>query len=123
MSLVLAPLSDPAFEQVDLCCGEFLATVDRWHVLIPVLRGDSLHEQARFGLARNDYPRLCAGSVRSIALRPLFVGGSMKAFQGIESQICFPLVLVRSVAEEAVVREDRTNVSIERDRFVSEGRR
>ena len=96
MPLVLATLHYPTLEQFDLLCGEFLAAARRWHVILGVLREDSLDEQTLLGFARNDH----AGFAFDAG--PAF--DTVQSFARIEPQVGFAFVFVRTMTEKTIVR-------------------
>ncbi len=95
--LIFRPLLDPAPEDLLLPAGQLLVRLRRRHLLVGVVAEDPFHQLTLPGLSRDD------------GLGVDRVGTDVK------SQVGLATVLVRTVAQEAVVGEDRPYVSIELD--------
>ena len=92
--LILSPLSDPALEQILLRTRELLVRVRRRHQVVGVFGEDAFDQLALVGLAGNE------GLLRDGVLAH------------IEAELGLALLLVGAVAEEAVVREDGSDVAV-----------
>ena len=101
---VLAPrraLGDPGLEQGQLFGGNRLMLLRRRHDLLGVLRFDALDERAQLGLAGHD---------RDVAFPVGLRGGLV-----VEAQLGLARLLVGSVAGDAVLGEDGTDLAAEAD--------
>ena len=109
---VLVPggaLLDPAGQRLDLFAGEgFLRHLGR-HPPAPVRVVDPLDQQAGVEVARDD--RGTARPVASASGRPR----AERSVPRVEPQVRLPRRLIRTVAGEAVVGEDRPHVALEVD--------
>ena len=101
---VLASLGDPVFENGSLVGREGFTQVARRHQRIGVVRFDPLDQGAQIGLAGED-------------------GRSFRFGFGIEAQVGLPILGIRSVALEAVVCEDRSDLLVEIDLRDGKGRK
>ncbi len=97
VGLVLGALFYPLLEQVFLSWSERLAAGRRGHPLVGVLLEHPRHQLALIGLARDDG----VGSDR---------GGSF-----VEPELRLAAVLIGAVAGVAILREDRSDITIELD--------
>src|SRR5439155_9919440 len=92
----------------DLRRAEFLAAL-RWrHQVVFVLRGEPRHQFALFRMAGDD----------GIAARLKRLEGLILS---VEAQLCFPFLLVGSVAGETVVGKNRLDFAVEIDRCFAGG--
>ena len=90
MALVGRALLDPAVEEGNLGLGEaFFLSLGRWHALVGIEVRDAEEHFALVRIAWDD----CGEAVD--------VGE--RAFTGVETEAGFAFVLVRAVAEEALV--------------------
>ncbi len=116
MARIAATLRDPPLQQRDLLGGQPLARTRRRHQIIPVVRGHARDQVAQVGQARNDRP-----------LSPAQI--DPRSFFRIEPQSAAPrwpalaLLLIRPVAHETVVRQDRPDVVGKGNRRLFTGRR
>ena len=94
MALVLGPVGDPAFEQLDLLRREFAIGLRRRHHVVLALGKDAANE---FALVR------IAGFHDCPAVGELLA----RAFEGVQPELGLALVGVGAVARETVLREDR----------------
>ena len=86
---------DPAADRVDLLGAERAAGGDRRHAPDAVPGGQPLEQRARLGVARDD--------------------DALEELVGVEPQVGLPRVLVRAVAEQARLGENRPHVPVELD--------
>ena len=105
MAFVDCLLLDPLFQNGNISLGELLDFRSRrWHPFIGIMTFDSFDQFALLGFARNKRV------------------GRKSIFANIQSQVRFAFGRVRAMAKEALIGQDRTNVSIELDRFFAEDR-
>jgi hypothetical protein len=100
---------DPAAQQVDLRRVQRLPRLRRGHEIVGIGSRDPLQQLAVPGLPRHDG-------------RGSRLGGRHRRIPVIEPQPALALFVVRPVAGEALVREDRTNVAVEIETGVEGGR-
>lgn len=94
MIFVMGSLLDPKAQDFLLFLSEAVNRIDRRHMIICIFGEDAFDQFRLFGLAGNDGIELGC------------------SFKGIESQVSFALLLVKSMTEEAVVRENGANVPV-----------
>ena len=102
MGLIDGALLYPATEEFLLFWREGLMRLLRGHEVIFVLREDSLDDLRFFGFARDD------GDLPALA-------GLEREFADVEPEATFAGFLIESMAMEAGVRHDRTDVTVEAD--------
>ena len=106
MAFPFGSFVDPPSQERDLIWREFLVRL-RWRHDIVRLFGEEASDQfARIRIAGDD------GGVFS----------ACRSLASVESKISFAGMLVRSVAVETIVGKDRSDIAIERNFNVGEGR-
>ncbi len=102
VGLIFRAFANPALDQIALGFVKRLVAFGRRHDGIRIFRVDSFHHVAFLGFARYDGKALALGQRR--------VGGLGE----VESQPCFAMLRIRSVAADALVAEDGADVAVER---------
>ena len=100
VALVFGSLLDPTFHQRDLILAEHLVELGRGHVVVRIVGPEALHHLAGLRPARDD------SRIAGFAALERRLGR-------IKTQAAFDLLLVRPVAGEAGVGEDRPDVAVE----------
>ena len=90
---------DPLLERFLLFLGKTISRIERGHVVVFVVGEDAVDQFAVIGFTRDDGGGLAVGG----------------ALEGVEAKVGFPLFLVEAVAEEAILREDGTNIAVVAD--------
>jgi ATP-binding cassette subfamily B protein len=105
--LPFRPLLNPAPDQIRLLRRKSFLCLRRRHPLLRIRMGDPPHQLA--------CPRFTRLHNRTV------VGLGEQPFSCVQPQPGFPLPLVRSVAFQAVIRENRQDIQIELNGFISFG--
>ena len=92
--LVLSAFSHPACQQFNLLRRKWLIRFGRRHQQLFLRRRQAFDQRAVFGIARFDDPQFD----RALAL--------------VEPQASLSRLAIRAVASEAVLRQDRSNISV-----------
>ena len=104
MPLVGCSLIDPLADAFDLPWGQRFSRLRRGHDQFGILAVDTGPDFALGRLSRNDCQVAALASLQGVLVK-------------IQPQVTLPLLSVRSVALEAMLRENRSDIAIEGQRF------
>ncbi len=102
MFRVLGTFVNPSLEQLALLDGNFAIRFWRRHLLLGIRRVDARDELALGGFARRNHSRL------------------ESSFREIQPQVRLTFPSILTVAVKTVLRQNRPDIAIEIDRFVSQ---
>lgn len=100
---ILGSFFDPLIDEFFFTIIQFEQMIGRRHDVVGIFGDDAFPNKRFFRLARDN-----GGSILAI---------SISSFPGVETEIGFPRIWVKSMAGEAVIRKERPDVGVEADGF------